>query len=153
VDPDEVDCGGGEGVFEGDFVQAGVAGLADAGERGDLVNGAFDPGAGAVGVLPGVGLLFGAGVAQCFVQVPGAGASIAGGVVVSGCSRRGPGRMMQAQGGKLTTMMSWPSWRPGFQVADPLNPRVVGSSPTRRAMNDLQEHRSQDHLQVDVSRL
>jgi hypothetical protein len=61
VEPDEVDRGGGEGVFQADFAQAGVSGLADPGDRGDLVDGAFDPGAGSVGVLPGVGLLFGAG--------------------------------------------------------------------------------------------
>jgi hypothetical protein len=71
VEADEVDRGRGERVFQDDFAQAGVAGPADPGDRGDLVDGAFDPGPGAVGVFPGVGVLFGAGVAERFVQVPG----------------------------------------------------------------------------------
>jgi hypothetical protein len=71
VQADEVDRGRGEGVFQGDFALAVVAGLTDTGDRGDLVDGAFDPGPSPVGLFPGVGLLFGAGVAQRFVQVAG----------------------------------------------------------------------------------
>jgi hypothetical protein len=71
VETDEVDRGGSEGVFQGDFAQAGVSGLADAGDRGGLVDGAFDTGPGAVGLFPFVRLLFGAGVAESFVQVAG----------------------------------------------------------------------------------
>jgi hypothetical protein len=39
---DEIDRGGGEGVFQADFARAGVAGVAGPGDRGDLVDGAFD---------------------------------------------------------------------------------------------------------------
>jgi hypothetical protein len=48
VEADEVDRGGGEDVFEVDFVHAGVAGAADPGDRDGLTDGAFDTGADAV---------------------------------------------------------------------------------------------------------
>jgi hypothetical protein len=67
VEADEVDGGGGEGVFKVDFAEPGVSSAADPGDRDDLMDGAFDSGAGAVGLLPGVGGLLGAGVAQCLV--------------------------------------------------------------------------------------
>jgi hypothetical protein len=51
VEADEVDRGGGEGVLQADFVEAGVSGLMDASGRGDLVDGAFDSGAGAVDLI------------------------------------------------------------------------------------------------------
>jgi hypothetical protein len=40
-------------VFKVDSGQAGVAGVADAGHPDGLGDGAFDPGAGAVGTAPG----------------------------------------------------------------------------------------------------
>jgi hypothetical protein len=49
-----------------------VSGLVDTSGCGGLMDGAFDPGAGAVALVPGVGLLLGAGVAEGFVQVAGA---------------------------------------------------------------------------------
>ena len=55
VEPDHVECGGGEGVLEADFRQAAVAGAADAGDVEGLVDGALDAGAQGVLVLPGVG--------------------------------------------------------------------------------------------------
>jgi hypothetical protein len=58
-------------VFKVDFAETGVSGMVDAGGCGGLMDGAFDPGAGAVGLFPGVGLLLGAGVAEGFVQVAG----------------------------------------------------------------------------------
>ena len=56
VEADEVDRGRSEGVFEGDFAGAGVVGLADVGDCGGLVDGAFDSGPSPVGLFPGVGL-------------------------------------------------------------------------------------------------
>src|ERR1700756_4672779 len=61
VEPDEVDGGGCGVVFQAGFGQAEVAGAADAGDVGGLGDGAFDPGADAVPVLPGVAGLPGAG--------------------------------------------------------------------------------------------
>ena len=72
MEADEVDRGGGEGVFQADFVEAGVSGLMDPGDGGDLVDGAFDPGAGAVDLFPGIGFLFGPGVPEGFVERAGA---------------------------------------------------------------------------------
>jgi hypothetical protein len=71
VEADEVDGGGGEGVFEFGFGTSGVAGVAYAGDGDGLVDGAFDSGAGAVGVFPGVGGLVGAGLLAGFVQMSG----------------------------------------------------------------------------------
>jgi hypothetical protein len=48
-----------------------LSGLVDASDRGGLMDGGFDPGAGAVGLFPGVGLLLGPGAAEGFVQVAG----------------------------------------------------------------------------------
>ena len=67
-------------MFEVDFAEPDVSGLVDSGGCGGLVDGAFDSGAGAVGLFPGVGLLLGAGVTEGvtegvmegFVQVAGA---------------------------------------------------------------------------------
>jgi hypothetical protein len=64
VQPDQVDGGGGEGVFEVDFGEAGVAGVADAGDRDGLAYGALDSGPGTVGLLPRVGALLGAGLLE-----------------------------------------------------------------------------------------
>src|SRR6476661_10295539 len=61
VEPDQVDRGGGGVVVQAGFVQAEVAGAADAGDVGGLGDGALDPGADAVPVLPGVAGLPGAG--------------------------------------------------------------------------------------------
>ncbi len=69
VEADEVDRGSGEGVFQADFAEAGVSGLAGTGDRGGLVDGAFDPGPCPVDLFPRVGLLFGVGVSKRFVQV------------------------------------------------------------------------------------
>jgi hypothetical protein len=49
VEVDEVEGDGGEHVLEVDFAQAPVAGVADAGDREGLVDGAFDAGAQGVG--------------------------------------------------------------------------------------------------------
>jgi hypothetical protein len=51
VEADEVDRGRGEGVLQTYLVEAGVSGLMDPGDGGDLVDGAFDPGAGAVDLI------------------------------------------------------------------------------------------------------
>ena len=46
VEADEVDGGGGVGVFEVDFGLAGVSGSTDPGDGDHLMDGALDPGAG-----------------------------------------------------------------------------------------------------------
>lgn len=71
MEADEVDRGCGEGVLKADFVEAGVPGLMDTSGCGDLVDGAFDSGAGAVDLFPGMGLLFGPGVPEGFMEVAG----------------------------------------------------------------------------------
>src|SRR5215211_3583353 len=60
VEADEIDRGGGDEVLEAGLVQSDVAGPAGAGDVGGLGDGALDPGADAVTVLPGVGVLCGA---------------------------------------------------------------------------------------------
>jgi hypothetical protein len=63
VEADQVEGDGGEDVFEVDFADSGVAGVADAGQVGGLADGAFNAGAVAVAVFPSLGGLFGSCVA------------------------------------------------------------------------------------------
>lgn len=57
VESDEVDCGGEQDVFQGDFGQASVAGAACVAGLDGLGDGAFHSGAGGVVLPPGLGLL------------------------------------------------------------------------------------------------
>src|SRR6266571_5494509 len=61
VQPDQVDRGGGGVVLQPGSGQAEVAGAADAGDVGGLVDGAFYPGADVVAGFPLAGGLRGAG--------------------------------------------------------------------------------------------
>ena len=63
VEADEVEGDGGEDVFEVDFADAGVAGVADAGQGGGLADGGLDTGTVAVALLLFLGGLLGPGVA------------------------------------------------------------------------------------------
>src|SRR5437763_8450969 len=72
IDADAVDGGGGGEVFQAGFVQAEVAGAADAGDVGGLGDGAFCAGPGPVAVLECRGVLGGAGGQDGLVDVAGA---------------------------------------------------------------------------------
>ena len=61
VEADQVGRGGGDGVFEAGLDQPGVAGGADPGDVAGLADGALDPGADLVAVMPVLGGLFGSG--------------------------------------------------------------------------------------------
>jgi hypothetical protein len=90
VEPDQVDGGGCGVVFQPGFVQAEVAGAADAGDVGGLGDGALDPGADAVPVLPGVAGLLGAGGGEGLVDLAVTEAELAAGADRGGAP--GPGR-------------------------------------------------------------
>src|SRR6202035_587790 len=90
VEPDQVDGGGCGVVFQAGFAQAEVAGAADAGDVGGLGDGALDPGADAVPVLPGVVGLPGAGGGEGLVDLAVAEAELAAGADRGGAP--GPGR-------------------------------------------------------------
>jgi hypothetical protein len=109
VEADEVDGGGGEGVFEFDFGTSGVAGLADACDGDGLADGAFDPGAGAVGVFPRVGGLIGTGLLERLVQMSGRRVMTRRRCCEVVHSARA-GQTMHAPSGNATVMTSCPSW-------------------------------------------
>src|ERR1700751_3544479 len=90
VEPDQVDGGRCGVVFQAGFAQAEVAGAADAGDVGGLGDGALDPGADAVPVLPGVSGLLGAGGGEGLVDLAVAEAELAAGADRGGAP--GPGR-------------------------------------------------------------
>src|SRR5947208_4524056 len=90
VEPDQVDGGGCGVVFQTGFVQAEVAGAADAGDVGGLGDGALDPGADPVPVLPGVTGLLGAGGGEGLVDRSVPEAELAAGADRGGAP--GPGR-------------------------------------------------------------
>src|SRR5215831_18308131 len=79
VEPDQVDGGGCGVVFQAGFVQAEVAGTADAGDVGGLGDGALDPGADPVFPLPGVAGLLGAGGGEGLVDLAVPEAELAAG--------------------------------------------------------------------------
>src|SRR5689334_17392077 len=60
VEADQVDRGGGQGVFQACLGQAGVTGMADSGDMSGLGDGPLDAGADLVSVAPVVGGLLGA---------------------------------------------------------------------------------------------
>ena len=71
VEPDQVHCRGGCGVFEAGFGQAEVAGGADAGDAGGLADSALDAGADLVPVFPVLARLPGAGRGDGLVDLTG----------------------------------------------------------------------------------
>src|SRR6478752_6425779 len=90
VEPDQVDGGGCGVVFQAGFVQAEVAGAADAGDVGGLGDGALHPGADPVFSLPVVAGLPGAGGGEGLVDLAVAEAELAAGADRGGAP--GPGR-------------------------------------------------------------
>src|SRR6185437_3816787 len=90
VEPDQVDGGGCGVVLQAGFVQAEVAGAADAGDVGGLGDGALHPGADPVPVLPGAAGLLGAGGGEGLVDLAVAEAELAAGTDRGGAP--GPGR-------------------------------------------------------------
>src|SRR2546429_2008903 len=90
VEADAVDGGGSGEVLQAGFVQAGVAGAADAGDVGGLGHGALDAGPGPVAVLEFGGVLGGAGGQDGLVDLAGAQAPLPAGAGRGGGS--GPGR-------------------------------------------------------------
>src|SRR5437764_15174772 len=90
VEPDQVDRGGCGVVFQAGFVQAEVAGAADAGDVGGLGDGALHPRAYPVFPLPGVAGLLGAGGGEGLVDLAVPEAELAAGADRGGAP--GPGR-------------------------------------------------------------
>src|SRR5215475_3392148 len=71
IEPDEVEGGGHDVVFQAGLGQSSVTGVSGVGDLDRLGDGGLDPGSSGVLALPAGGGLFGSGLVQGFLDRPG----------------------------------------------------------------------------------